>query len=229
MHYGKDKYIGYRGLDTTNCPVAYPFGHGLSYTNFAYSSLDLAICPVAKSTGQDTPVLTVTFTVSNTGDRAGAAVPQVYLGFPDATIDRCVRELKAFRRVELKPGQRQTVTVALTRRDLSYWDILLHSWTVEPGTVRVEVGASSRDLPLVADIALDAPQVHYPLHRDSTVAEWMANDENFAAKVRHATRKIGIDLDSDPTVAAFVLKPAYKMLQMAPIMTPEELDEILGE
>jgi len=71
--------------------------------------------------------------------------------------------------------------------------------------------------------------VHYPLHRDSTVAEWMANDENFAAKVRHATRKIGIDLDSDPTVAAFVLKPAYKMLQMAPIMTPEELDEILGE
>lgn len=58
----------------------------------------------------------------------------------------------------------------------------------------------------------------------------MANDENFAAKVRHATRKIGIDLDSDPTVAAFVLNmPAYKMLQMAPIMTPEELDEILGE
>ncbi|WP_098048991.1 glycoside hydrolase family 3 C-terminal domain-containing protein [Cutibacterium acnes] len=230
VHYGEGRYIGYRGLDATNRPVAYPFGHGLSYTNFAYSSLDLAICPVAKSTGQDTPVLTVTFTVSNTGDRAGAAVPQVYLGFPDATIDRCVRELKTFRRVELKPGQRQTVTVALTRRDLSYWDILLHSWTVEPGTMRVEVGASSRDLPLVADIALDAPQVHYPLHRDSTVAEWMANDENFAAKVRHATRKIGIDLDSDPTVAAFVLNmPAYKMLQMAPIMTPEELDEILGE
>ena len=230
VHYGEGRYIGYRGLDATNRPVAYPFGHGLSYTNFAYSSLDLAICPVAKSTGQDTPVLTVTFTVSNTGDRAGAAVPQVYLGFPDATIDRCVRELKAFRRVELKPGQGQTVTVALTRRDLSYWDILLHSWTVEPGTVRVEVGASSRDLPLVADIALDAPQVHYPLHRNSTVAEWMANDENFAAKVRHATRKIGIDLDSDPTVAAFVLNmPAYKMLQMAPIMTPEELDEILGE
>ena len=230
VHYGEGRYIGYRGLDATNRPVAYPFGHGLSYTNFAYSSLDLAICPVAKSTGQDTPVLTVTFTVSNTGDRAGAAVPQVYPGFPDTTIDRCVRELKAFRRVELEPGQRQTVTVALTRRDLSYWDILLHSWTVEPGTVRVEVGASSRDLPLVADIALDAPQVHYPLHRDSTVAEWMANDENFAAKVRHATRKIGIDLDSDPTVAAFVLNmPAYKMLQMAPIMTPEELDEILGE
>ncbi|WP_306525917.1 glycoside hydrolase family 3 C-terminal domain-containing protein [Rothia mucilaginosa] len=230
VHYGEGRYIGYRGLDATNRPVAYPFGHGLSYTNFAYSSLDLAICPVAKSTGQDTPVLTVTFTVSNTGDRAGAAVPQVYPGFPNTTIDRCVRELKAFRRVELEPGQRQTVTVALTRRDLSYWDILLHSWTVEPGTMRVEVGASSRDLPLVADIALDAPQVHYPLHRDSTVAEWMANDENFAAKVRHATRKIGIDLDSDPTVAAFVLNmPAYKMLQMAPIMTPEELDEILGE
>ncbi|MES6753351.1 fibronectin type III-like domain-contianing protein [Cutibacterium acnes] len=122
MHYGKDKYIGYRGLDTTNCPVAYPFGHGLSYTNFAYPGFDLAICPVTESTGQDKPVLTV----SNTGDRAGAAVPQVYPGFPDTTIDRCVRELKAFRRVELEPGQRQTVTVALTRRDLSYWDILPH-------------------------------------------------------------------------------------------------------
>lgn len=51
MHYGEDKYIGYRGLDTTNCPVAYPFGHGLSYTNFAYPGLDLAICPVTESTG----------------------------------------------------------------------------------------------------------------------------------------------------------------------------------
>ena len=71
-------------------------------------------------------MLTVTFTVSNTGDRAGAAVPQVYPGFPNTTIDRCVRELKAFRRVELEPGQRQTVTVALTRRDLSYWDIMPH-------------------------------------------------------------------------------------------------------
>ena len=83
-----------------------------------------------------------------------------------------MREPKAFRRVELEPGQRQTVTVA----------------------------------------------------------EWMADDENFAAKVRHATRKIGIDFDSDPTVAAFVLNmPAYKMLQMSPIMPPEKLDEILSE
>ena len=60
MHYGEDKYIGYRGLDTTNCPVAYPFGHGLSYTNFAYPGLDLAICPVTESTGQDKPCLLYT-------------------------------------------------------------------------------------------------------------------------------------------------------------------------
>ena len=175
-------------------------------------------------------MLTVTFTISNTGDRTGSAVPQVYLGFPDATVNRCVRELKAFRRVELAPGKSRSITIDLTRRDLSYWDILLQSWAVEPGTVRVEVGRSSRDLPLTGVVILDAPTVHHPLRRDSTVAEWMAADEEFAAKVRRATEQTGIDLDSDPTTAAFILAmPAYKMLQMAPIMTPEELDEMLGD
>ena len=227
--YGEGRYIGYRGLDATEREVAYPFGHGLSYTTFAYCDLDLLVRPVSDETAQDETVLTVSFTVSNTGDRAGATVPQVYLGFPDATVDRCVRELKAFLRVELDPGESRSITIDLTRRDLSYWDIRLHSWTVEPGTVRVEVGISSRDLPLTGEVILDAPTVRHPLRRDSTVAEWMDADEEFAAKVRRATEQTGIDLDSDPTTAAFILAmPAYKMLQMAPIMTPEELDKMLG-
>lgn len=228
--YGEGRYIGYRGLDVTEREVAYPFGHGLSYTTFDYSDLDLAVRPVTDETAQDESVLTVTFTISNTGDRTGSAVPQVYLGFPDATVNRCVRELKAFRRVELDPGKSRSITIDLTRRDLSYWDILLQSWAVGPGTVRVEVGRPSRDLPLTGVVILDAPTVHHPLRRDSTVAEWMAADEEFAAKVRRATEQTGIDLDSDPTTAAFILAmPAYKMLQMASIMTPEELDEMLGD
>ena len=75
MHYGEGRYIGYRGLDATDRPVDSPLGHGLSYTTFVYSDLDLAISRITEFTGPDDPVLTVSFTVSNTGDQAGAAVP----------------------------------------------------------------------------------------------------------------------------------------------------------
>lgn len=232
VHYGEGRYIGYRGLDATEREVAYPFGHGLSYTTFEYSTLGVEARPISESTNQDDPVVTLTFTVTNTGDRAGAAVPQVYVGFPDSTVDRCVRELRAFRRIELAPGQSEQVSIELTRRDLSYWDVILHDWAVEPGRVVVEVGASSRDLPLNARVDIEAPRVLHPLRRDSTVAEWMEQDEEFAAKVRSAAKKVGFsaDMEDDPTTASFLLTmPVYKVLQLAPVMSPEELDEMLGE
>ncbi|MDU2071602.1 MAG: glycoside hydrolase family 3 C-terminal domain-containing protein [Cutibacterium avidum] len=232
VHYGEGRYIGYRGLDATEREVAYPFGHGLSYTTFEYSTLGVEARPISESTNQDDPVVTLTFTVTNTGDRAGAAVPQVYVGFPDSTVDRCVRELRAFRRIELAPGQSEQVSIELTRRDLSYWDVILHDWAVEPGRVVVEVGASSRDLPLNAKVDIEAPRVLHPLRRDSTVAEWMEQDEEFAAKVRSAAKKVGFsaDMEDDPTTASFLLTmPVYKVLQLAPVMSPEELDEMLGE
>ena len=129
--------VGYRWYDTRAMDVAYPFGHGLSYTTFGYSDV------TASADGTD---VTVTATITNTGSVAGAEVVQVYVRDPQASVLRPTRELKAFAKVALEPGESREVTFALTGRDLSYWHPGLHRWVVEGGEFVVEVGASSRDI-----------------------------------------------------------------------------------
>jgi beta-glucosidase len=120
----------------------FPFGHGLSYTTFAYG--DLQITPAQVPVGGQ---VTVSAAVTNTGDRAGDEVVQLYVGHPGAAVPRPVRELKGFARVHLAPGQRKTVTFTLPSHQLGYYDQEMH-YAVQPGEVEVWVGASSRDLPL---------------------------------------------------------------------------------
>ena len=141
--YAEGIYIGYRFFDKhLDTPPLFPFGFGLSYTSFALSSLQ-----VPKNAGQDGS-LVVTATVRNTGRRRGAEVVQLYLADPGAPIDRPVRELKGFERVELAPGESRVVRFALDRRALSYYSAASHAWMMHPGQFDVSVGTSSRDLPL---------------------------------------------------------------------------------
>lgn len=122
----------------------FPFGHGLSYTTFAYDNLRLHPCRVPAG-GQ----VAVSVDVTNTGDRAGDEVVQLYIHHPNASVPRPVKELKGFARISLQPGQRQTVTFALDSRHLGYYDQSMR-YAVHPGTVVVQVGRSSEDLPLAA-------------------------------------------------------------------------------
>ncbi len=122
----------------------FPFGHGLSYTTFAYDNLRLDPCRVPAG-GQ----VVASVDVTNTGDRAGDEVVQLYIHHPGATVPRPIRELKGFARISLQPGQRRTVTFALDGRHLGYYDQSMR-YGVHPGTVEVLVGRSSQDLPLVA-------------------------------------------------------------------------------
>ena len=113
VRYDEDVYVGYRHYETRDVPVRFPFGHGLSYTTFAYGDLD-----VRRVDGE----IRVSFTVENTGDRAGKAVPQVYLGLEGTGEDRPVRELKGFTKVALEAGERRQVTVAMPgAKALRYW------------------------------------------------------------------------------------------------------------
>ncbi|MEU5881725.1 glycoside hydrolase family 3 C-terminal domain-containing protein [Spirillospora sp. NPDC047279] len=130
-------FVGYRHYDARGIAPRFPFGHGLSYTSFRYS--DLAVSPNA-----------VQVTVTNTGSRAGHAVPQLYLGLPSAGVDvpQPPRQLKGFRKVTLAPGQSTRVTFPLTARSLAYWNESANGWKVAPGCYRVMVGASSRDIAL---------------------------------------------------------------------------------
>ena len=170
VRYGEGILIGYRWYDTRRIDVAYPFGHGLSYTSFDYSGLSTAL----SGTGADSSVR-VAVTVTNTGDRAGAEVVQVYVGDPEAAVLRPTRELKGFAKVELAPGESRQVEIELDGRALSYWHPALRRWVVGGGRTVIEVGASSRDIRATAEVAVTGEQIVLPLDTESTFNEWLAH------------------------------------------------------
>jgi beta-glucosidase len=146
-------YHGYRHFDRLGLTPAFAFGFGLSYTTYRYGHLRLdreAIGPA------DT--LNVSVEVSNTGDRVGEEVAQMYVSCPNSRVERAVKELKGFRRVKLKPGETKTVTFTLPAPELAYWEGDENGgWRLEPTDYRVLVGPSSRpeDLNLSAGFRVD--------------------------------------------------------------------------
>ena len=138
--YREGLYVGYRYFTTFDVAPAYPFGHGLSYTDFAYSDLTLE-----RSATDD--ALTGTVTVTNTGDTAGREVVQVYVSVPEGLLDTPERELRAFAKTDrLAPGDAQTISFALTPADVASYDPDRAAWVVAAGTYTVRVGASSEDI-----------------------------------------------------------------------------------
>jgi beta-glucosidase len=172
VRYGEGVFAGYRGYDGLGLPVAYPFGHGLSYSSFSYR--DLRISQAGSADAGDLAV-TVRCTIGNTSGPAGAEVIQVYVSDPDAAVARPPRELKAFAKVVLDPGAEQEVTFTLTARDLSYWSALHRRWVLEGGEFRICVGASSRDIRQSASITVAATPPALPLSGMSTLTEWFSD------------------------------------------------------
>jgi len=146
--------VGYRGYDQLGIEPLFPFGYGLSYTSFAYSQLQ-----VEPETTNGSGPIQVSFTVTNTGSRAGAELAQVYLGLPASTGEPPKR-LVDWAKVELEPGETREVRVTLdpnaSSRPLSYWSITTNGWEIESGDYQVYVGASSRDIRLTGSL-----RVHY--------------------------------------------------------------------
>jgi beta-glucosidase len=141
-NYSEGLLVGYRWYDAKNIEPLFPFGHGLSYTTFAYS--DLKVGPLTGATN-----VMVELDLSNTGSRAGAEVVQLYVGLPSLPdVPQPPRQLKGFRRVELAAGQSAHVIMTLDARALSYWDAASHGWKIAPGTYTVWAASSSRDLRL---------------------------------------------------------------------------------
>lgn len=134
----EDIYVGYRYFDSFNKNVAYPFGYGLSYTTFEYS--DAAV----KVNGD---VVTVSITVKNTGKVAGKEIAQVYVAAPAGNIEKPSHELKGFAKTrELKPGEKQTLTIQIQKRELASFDEANSQWITEAGQYAFQIGASSRDI-----------------------------------------------------------------------------------
>ncbi len=151
--------------------MLYEFGYGLSYTTFEMSNLDieptrpsLMISPLPDAVpivpgGNPTlwqVLYTVNITVQNTGDIAGATVPQVYLALPQVpgSVLQPRNVLRGFEKIFLQAGETQTVSFPLTRRDLSYWDVNMQEWVIASGAIGVNVGFSSRDIKLADDLVI---------------------------------------------------------------------------
>lgn len=167
VRYGEGLFVGYRWYDARRIEVAYPFGHGLSYTTFAYGDASAAV----KADGD----VEVTVAVTNTGDRAGREVVQAYTSLPGGTVQRPVRELKAFASVALEPGETREVVLTVRRKDLAYWDIRVDRWLVEGGAYVVDVAASSRDIRSSVTVEVAGDDVVLPLSRTSSIGEVMAH------------------------------------------------------
>ena len=172
VRYGEGIFIGYRGYDTAQVEVSYPFGHGLSYTTFAVDDLELT---ATGSVADDDLDVTVRARVTNTGPRAGAEVVQVYVADPECVVPRPVRELKAFDKIFLDPGVSGVVELHLDSRAFAYWSERFDRWVVEAGEFEIAVGTSSRHLAATASITIDAPRVAAPINRESTLGEWLAD------------------------------------------------------
>ena len=141
VEYKEGLYVGYRWADKHDVEPLFPFGHGLSYTDFTYGK---AKC--RKTSVKAGAVVKVSVDVTNSGDVAGKEVVQLYIGDEESALERPVKELKGFRKVYLEPGQTKTVTFGITPDDLKYFDDVQHDWVLEPGRFTAYVGSSSRDI-----------------------------------------------------------------------------------
>ncbi|HEY7225721.1 MAG TPA: glycoside hydrolase family 3 C-terminal domain-containing protein [Micromonosporaceae bacterium] len=149
--YRESVYVGYRWYDTAGIDVAWPFGHGLSYTTFAWTGARAELVGDAE--------VEVRVTVANTGTREGSEVVQVYVHDVAATVFRPAQELHGFAKLHLEPGESRVATIRLDHRAFAFWDVSRHEWTVEQGEFQIRLGASSRDIRAVLPVTIAAPPV----------------------------------------------------------------------
>lgn len=175
--YREGLYVGYRYFDTAKREVKYPFGYGLSYTEFAYS--DLTVTEDA-----------VHFTVHNIGSVYGEEIAQLYIHAATNGMFRPEQELKGFAKVGLNPGEEKQITIALNDRSFAVWSVLENAWVIEGGSYELRIGASSRDIRLTADVQKDG-SVANPYAGDVFAPYYSAevqqvSDVSFAALLGHA-------------------------------------------
>jgi beta-glucosidase len=193
VHYGEGIFVGYRYYDARSIEVAYPFGFGLSYTTFAYDSLTVGSCGSADAGDLE---VRIGCRVANTGRRRGCEVVQLYVGQQDPAIERPVRELRGFAKIDLAPGAAETVWFELGRRDFACWSTARAGWHVPPGNYEIAVGSSSRDRKLTATIEIEATTgAGRPLTGMSTLDEWLADPDGRSALMR----AIGSGRDGQPS------------------------------
>lgn len=155
VEYAEKLFVGYRYYDMHTEEIVYPFGHGLSYTEFEYSNLEV---------NRIGDKLQATFNLKNIGSKKGAEVAQLYISDPVSTVVRPVKELKGFDKIVLEPGETKKVTINIDIKDIGYYNVILKDWVTEPGEYVIHIGASSRDIRLSQSIFIE-DEVPYTINK----------------------------------------------------------------
>jgi beta-glucosidase len=161
--YTEGLFSGYRHYTSTKTPTLFPFGYGLTYSQFVYGDISVS------ATVNPGETITVSMPVTNTSDRAGTEVVQFYVHDPVSTLQRPVRELRGFARVTIEPGQAATAECTLNMRSFAFFDDLKQCWVAETGTFVIEAGASSEDIRSTATIELTADWI------EAAADAWMSS------------------------------------------------------
>jgi len=149
VNYKEDIFVGYRWFDTKNIPVLFPFGYGLSYTTFQYGKPTISSKSITTADS-----LVVTIPVKNTGKVAGKEIVQLYVNDEKSSLPRPLKELKAFEKVSLEPGEEKLVSFTISKEALSFYDDKKNTWVAEPGKFKIMIGASATDIKGTVDFIL---------------------------------------------------------------------------
>lgn len=203
VEYKEGLFVGYRYYDKKQIEPLFPFGFGLSYTQFEYSGLKLD-----KSSIRDTDTVEVTVNVKNTGSRTGKEVAQLYVSDVESSVIRPLQELKGFQKLELQPGEQREVSFTLNKRAFAYYNVKLADWHVESGTFNIAVGSSSRDIRLSAPLTVTSTtKLAVSFHRNTTVGDLLANPLT-AEKAKNYSSIFGLEdaMDDNPEMFLAMMK-----------------------
>ena len=194
--YAEGIFVGYRYYDKKKMPVNFPFGHGLSYTDFSFSNLT-----ADKEKLTDRETVTVSVDVTNEGTSAGKAVVQLYVRDVKSTVRRPVRELKDFAKAALEPGETRTVTFTLDKRAFAYYEPKVHDFFVESGEFAVEIGLSCRDIRLAKSVHVEGTtEISFTIDANTTIGQLMKHPKG-AAFIRQMMGKSNGPSDSEQAEA----------------------------
>lgn len=233
--YAEGIYIGYRYYDKKQMDVLFPFGYGLSYTQFAYSDLKLS-----RTEMDDTDTLTVTCTVKNVGNVPGGEAVQLYVRDEESSVRRPLRELKGFQKVFLNPGEEKEVTFTLDKRSFAYYEVKLHDWFVESGRFFLDIGKSSREICLSAPVTVNGTaEIPITVTRLTTIGELTSFpkgkafvEQMIAARKAHAQaatadNEKNMGEGSDKIVKSMMTEMPLCSLVTYGVMTFPQLDDLI--
>ena len=226
VEYKEGIFVGYRYYDKKDMDVLFPFGHGLSYTNFEYSELKLSEYEI-----NDNQNITVSVKVKNTGDVYGKEIVQLYVRDIESSVIRPEKELKGFEKVGLKPGEEKEVTFQLNKRSFAYYNTDINDWHVESGEFQILIGKSSREIVLKESITINSTEVIQTFVTKNTALIDIINYPQVQEIINIVLQNLGSDMsafgEGNMMVEMMKYMPVRALASYAPDGGQKIVDEII--